>query len=160
MVRWLLSYKGRMMFELVNDDIKVFVGFDQVEAVAFHTLSHSILTQSTNPVSIHPILSRQLRPPFTRERNPLQSNDFSFTRFLVPWLCGYKGWAIFMDCDMLLRDDISKLWNLRSSRYAVQVVKHDYTPKDDVKYLGNTQTPYPKKNWSSVMCNSGFRSTV
>jgi lipopolysaccharide biosynthesis glycosyltransferase len=63
----------------------------------------------------------------------------------------YKGWALFMDCDMLMKTDISKLWALRDDRYAVQVCKHDYVPKEKTKFLGQVQTIYPKKNWSSFM---------
>ena len=87
----------------------------------------------------------------TRERNPLQSTEFSFSRFLVPYLCNFEGWSIFMDCDMLVLDDIAKLWALRDDRYAVQVVKHQHQPKETVKFLNAPQTPYPKKNWTSVM---------
>jgi lipopolysaccharide biosynthesis glycosyltransferase len=88
---------------------------------------------------------------FNRERHPLQSNDFSFSRWLVPHLCDYRGWAIFTDCDMLCRTDIAELWALRDSQYAVQVVKHNHIPKEQVKYLDAVQTKYEKKNWSSVM---------
>ena len=63
----------------------------------------------------------------------------------------YQGWALFMDCDMLMKADINELWRLRDDRYAVQVCKHDYTPKSKVKFLNQKQTVYPKKNWSSFM---------
>lgn len=56
-----------------------------------------------------------------------------------------------MDCDMLMREDIAKLWALRDERYAVMVVKHEHTPQETVKFLGEPQTAYQKKNWSSVM---------
>ena len=72
----------------------------------------------------------QLGGMLTRERNPLQSTDFSFSRFLVPYLCGYEGWSLFMDCDMLMLDDIAELWALRDERYAVQVVKHEHVPRE------------------------------
>ena len=64
-----------------------------------------------------------------------------------------------MDCDMLVLDDIAKLWELRDERYAVQVVKHDHVPKEDVKFLGEMQTKYEKKNWSSVMLINCARCT-
>ena len=70
---------------------------------------------------------------FTRERNSLQSTEFSFSRFLVPHLCNYEGWAIFMDCDMMVVDDIKNLWNLRDNKYAVMCVKHQHKPKEDIK---------------------------
>lgn len=133
------------------DVIRVFIGFDQRETVAYHVLSHSILTRASQPVSITPLALPQLAKIFTRERNSLQSTEFAFTRFLAPYLCGFQGWAIFMDCDMLVQSDIAKLWAMRDDTYAAQVVKHDYTPKTDVKFLGQKQTAYEKKNWSSVM---------
>lgn len=131
--------------------IRVFIGFDPRETVAFHVLSQSIHARATQSVTIAPLALNQLKDVFNRERNPLQSTDFSFSRFLAPYLCGYQGWALFLDCDMLFLDDIAKLWALRDDRYAVMVVKHDYVPKEESKFLGAVQTKYQKKNWSSVM---------
>ena len=135
----------------MSEMIKVYIGYDPREAVAFSALSHSIHARATRPVSIAPLMLSQLRDILTRERHPLQSTDFSFSRFLVPYLSGYAGWSIFMDCDMLVLDDIAKLWRLRDERYAVMVVKHDHVPKETTKFLGEPQTRYEKKNWSSVM---------
>ena len=92
-----------------------------------------------------------------RERHPLQSTDFSFSRFLTPYLSGYTGWSVFMDCDMLMRDDIANLWQLRDDRYAVMVVKHHHVPRETVKFLGEPQSKYEKKNWSSVMLFNNAR---
>jgi hypothetical protein len=131
--------------------IRVFIGYDSREAVAFDVLAHSIQRNASHPVSITPVRLEQLEGIFRRERNPLQSTEFSFSRFLTPYLCDYRGWAIFMDCDMLVRDDIANLWKLRDERYAVQVVKHQHVPKEETKFLGAVQTKYEKKNWSSVM---------
>jgi lipopolysaccharide biosynthesis glycosyltransferase len=93
----------------------------------------------------------QLDGIYNRERHPLQSTDFSFSRFLTPFLSHYAGWSIFMDCDMLMIYDIAKLWALRDDRYAVMVVKHHHVPKETTKFLGQPQSKYEKKNWSSVM---------
>jgi lipopolysaccharide biosynthesis glycosyltransferase len=131
--------------------IKVFIGFDERETVAFHVLAHSIHSRASQPVSILPVMLSQLKDVFHRERNPLQSTDFSFSRFLAPYLCDYEGWAVFMDCDMLMRADIAELLKLRDDRFAVQVVKHNHVPKEGIKFLNATQTKYEKKNWSSVM---------
>ena len=131
--------------------IRVFIGYDDREAAAFGVLSHSIHARSSEPVAIAPLRLSELSGIYKRPRDPLQSTDFSFSRFLTPHLCGYEGWAIFMDCDMLVLDDIAKLWRLRDARYAVQVVKHVHVPKEEVKFLGAVQTKYAKKNWSSVM---------
>ena len=131
--------------------IRVFIGFDTVEAVAYNVLAHSIQARASQPVSITPLKLTQLDGVMTRERHELQSTEFSFSRFLVPYLCDYEGWALFMDCDMLVLDDMAELWKLRDENYAVQVVKHDHVPKEKTKFLGQTQSKYEKKNWSSVM---------
>lgn len=131
--------------------IRIFIGFDPRETVAYNVLAHSIQARASAPVAIAPLALSQLRQVLTRERHALQSTDFSFSRFLTPYLCSFAGWSLFMDCDMLMRDDVTKLWDLRDSRYAVQVVKHDHKPRETVKFLGAAQTSYTKKNWSSVM---------
>jgi len=131
--------------------IKVFIGFDSHETVAFHVLSHSIHARASQPVSILPLMLTQLGAVFHRERNNLQSTEFSFSRFLVPYLSNYEGWSMFCDCDMLMLDDIAKLWALRDDRFAVQVVKHSHVPAEEIKFLNQPQSKYAKKNWSSVM---------
>ena len=131
--------------------INVFIGYDSKEKIAYHVLSESILRNSTKPVSITPIALNNIKDDFVRERNNLSSTEFSFSRFIIPHLMNYRGWALFMDCDMLMKADIAELWRLRDDKYAVQVCKHDYVPKEKTKFLGQTQTAYPKKNWSSFM---------
>jgi hypothetical protein len=137
--------------------IRIFIGFDPRETVAWHVLCHSILARSSRPVSFVPLALEHLRDCFWRERDPLQSTDFSFTRFLVPHLSGFEGWSLFMDCDMLVRADIAELWDLRDDRYTVMCVKHEHRPRETVKFLGAPQTPYAKKNWSSVMLFNNAR---
>ena len=131
--------------------INIFIGYDNKERVAYNVLSHSIIQNSTKPVAITPIALNNLKDDFVRERNSLSSTEFSFSRFMIPHLMNYQGWALFMDCDMLMFEDIAELWRLRDDRFAVQVCKHDYTPKDEKKFLGQVQTKYEKKNWSSFM---------
>jgi len=131
--------------------INVFIGYDSKEKVAFNVLSYSILKNSTKPVSITPIYLENIKDDFVRERNSLSSTEFSFSRFIVPHLMNYQGWALFMDCDMLMQADVNELWRLRDDRYTVQVCKHNYTPKASKKFLGQVQTKYEKKNWSSFM---------
>lgn len=140
--------------------IRVFIGFDPRETVAFSVLAHSIHARASQPVSVAPLVLSELKGILTRERNPLQSTDFAFSRFLTPYLCDYKGWAVFMDCDMLMLDDIANLWKLRNERFAVQVVKHNHQPREQVKFLGQKQTRYEKKNWSSVMLFNNARCTA
>lgn len=131
--------------------IRVFIGFDSQEVVAYSVFSHSIVERSSLALSLCPLKLSTLRADFYREKDPLQSTEFSFSRFLVPYLCQYQGWALFVDGDMLMRDDIAKLWALRDERYSVMLVKHNYEPEEKVKFLGHQQTRYAKKNWSSVM---------
>ncbi len=131
--------------------IRIFIGYDDNEKVGFSTLSHSLLKHSTQPISITPIRLKNIKDIFVRERVKIQSTEFAFSRFLVPYLCNYSGHAIFMDCDMLARADISLLWRQRTTKYAVQCVQHDYTPNSTIKFMNQPQTPYPKKNWSSMM---------
>ena len=131
--------------------INVFIGYDSKEKVAYNVLSHSIIQNSTKPVAITPIALNNLKDDFVRERNSLSSTEFSFSRFMIPHLMNYQGWALFMDCDMLMFEDVSKLWRMRDDSKAIQVCKHNYIPKEKTKFLGQTQTAYPKKNWSSFM---------
>lgn len=61
---------------------------------------------------------------------------------------------------MLMLADIAELWELRDDRYAVMVVKHDHTPREERKFLNEPQTRYEKKNWSSVMLFNNNRCRV
>ncbi len=133
--------------------LNIFIGYDPKEAVAYHVLCHSILKRATAPISITPLVREHFRPFFTRERGPYDSTDFSITRFLVPYLSGYQGWSVFMDCDMLCQADITRLWDDLKPPYnqALWVCQHDYTPKPGDKMQGQVQTAYPRKNWSSFM---------
>jgi len=137
--------------------INVFIGYDTRETVAYSVLAYSIQARASHPVSITPLMLSQLKGLLIRERHPLQSTDFSFSRFLTPHLSGYTGWSVFTDCDMLMRDDIANLWQLRDDRYAVMVVKHHHVPRETVKFLGEPQSKYEKKNWSSVILFNNAR---
>ena len=140
--------------------IRIFIGYDAREAIAFGVLAHSIHVHASEPVAIAPLMLSQLQRVLTRDRHSLQSTDFSFSRFLVPYLSGYEGWSLFTDCDMLVREDIAQLWALRDERCAVMVVKHNHVPRETTKFLGEPQTKYEKKNWSSVMLFNNARCTA
>lgn len=133
--------------------LNVFIGYDSREPAAFAVLAHSILRRATEPVSITPLRLDALRRFYTRPRGPTESTEFSLTRFLVPFLSNYEGLSVFMDCDMLMQADISelRLYPLVNPGKAVYVCQHDYTPKDATKFLGQQQTAYPRKNWSSFV---------
>ena len=120
--------------------IRVFIGYDEKESVAYHVLAHSILRHASQPVAITPIVKSHLQSFYARERSQIESTDFSFTRFLVPYLSEYAGWSVFMDCDMLMTGDIAELVALQDDRFAVMCVQHDYVANDEVKFLGAVQT--------------------
>jgi lipopolysaccharide biosynthesis glycosyltransferase len=129
--------------------IPIFIGYDPREAVAFHTCVNSIIRLSSQPVAIQPLALNLLND--YQESHGDGSNHFIYSRFLVPSLMGYQGWAIFIDGDMILREDIVNLWNLKDNDYDAMVVKHDYKTKKRIKYLGSQNHDYPRKNWSSVI---------
>ena len=131
--------------------IKVAIGVDYREISSYHVACHSIMRRASKPVCFIPVALNNLEELMWRERNNLQSTEFSFSRFLVPYLCGYEGWAIFMDSDVVILDDILKFWELRDDNYAVMCVKHNHKPASNTKFLAAVQTQYEKKNWSSVM---------
>jgi lipopolysaccharide biosynthesis glycosyltransferase len=129
--------------------IPIYVGYDTREAIAYHTCANSIIRQSSEPVSLNPLALSLLKG--YDEKHVDGSNHFIYSRFLVPYLQNYKGWALFLDGDMILRDDIAKLWAMRDNSKAVMVVKHDYKTRMTEKYLGAKNENYPRKNWSSVI---------
>lgn len=129
--------------------VKVFIGYDPREAVAYHVCSSSIIRHSSVPVSLTPLSLSNLRG--YQEKHTDGSNQFIYSRFMVPHLQNYEGWAIFMDGDMLLRTDIAELWSLRDESKALMCVQHDYKTRATQKYLGSTNQDYPRKNWSSVV---------
>lgn len=129
--------------------IRLLIGFDPREAVAFHTFAQSVLERASQPVSFTPLVLQAL--PGYQETHKDGSNTFIYSRFLTPYLCGFEGWAVFADGDMICRADIAELWDQRDGSKAVQVVQHDYQTKASTKYLGNKNQNYPRKNWSSLM---------
>lgn len=131
---------------------KIFIGWDSTQDIAYRVLAYSIQKHASKAVDIQPIkLADMEARGFRRPYDPLQSTEFTYTRFLVPWLCGYEGVALFIDGDMLALGDITELFNLAMEPYALRVVKHDHRPVEAIKMGGKTQTVYPRKNWSSMM---------
>lgn len=131
--------------------LQIFIGWDSRETIAYQVLCHSLITHASGPISITPLVQSSLRRSgvYWRSTDTRASTEFSLTRFLVPYLCEYKGTAIFMDCDMLCQDDIYKI--IPDTAAAVSCVQHEYTPSTSIKMDGCTQSIYPRKNWSSVM---------
>jgi lipopolysaccharide biosynthesis glycosyltransferase len=136
----------------VKDTIRLFVGFDQREAAAYHVFCQSVIDKASVPVSFHPLHAPMLEN-FDGQQDG--TNAFIYSRYLVPKLCNYEGWAVFADGDMVAREDIAGLWNLRDDSKAAMVVKHVYKTKHPRKYIGtpieSDNVDYPRKNWSSVV---------
>ena len=132
-----------------NKNVKIYIGFDQRESVAYHTFVQSLIDHASIPLDITPLAVKTLKG--YEEKHEDKSNDFVYSRFLTPFLNDFKGWAIFVDGDMICQTDIKELLDLRDNSKALQVVKHDYKTKANQKYLGNINQDYPRKNWSSVI---------
>lgn len=132
--------------------LNLYVGFDPREACVYHAFCQSVIEHATVPVRFVP-LHKPMLDNFDGQQDG--TNAFIFSRYLIPLLQDYKGWAIFVDGDMHVTTDINELWGLRDERRAVQVVKHDYKTKSPRKYIGspleNHNVDYPRKNWSSVV---------
>jgi len=128
-------------------------------------LRHSILKPATMPVNIQKLDQRALhhaglyRRTWRAEGNQKIDNidnkpfstEFSFSRFLVPALMQWEGWALFLDSDQLFLTDIAELLHEMNSSKAVQVCKQNYDPIEGLKMDGQKQEKYFRKNWSSVM---------
>lgn len=143
--------------------LTVYIGWDSREPIAADVCKYSILANASIPVNIVYLKQNDLRKQgiYTRPVDELGSTEFTFTRFLVPFLNQYSGWAIFVDCDFVFTDDIAKLLDQADEEKAVQVVQHDYTPKESVKMDGKEQHLYPRKNWSSlILWNCGHFSNT
>jgi lipopolysaccharide biosynthesis glycosyltransferase len=137
----------------MTDPLRVFIGWDQREPIAYDVAKHSLERHASIPVEVTPIKLDELRARklYWRTQDPLATTDFTYSRFLTPALAGYKGWALFCDCDFLFLGDIKGLVEYTKTPKAVYCVQHDYTPKDTVKMDGKPQSAYPRKNWSSLM---------
>ena len=129
--------------------MNIFIGYDPRESVAYHVCSNSLLRHSSQPLAITPLALQNLEQ--YHERHSDGSNQFIYSRFLVPHLMQYQGWALFIDGDMIVREDIAKLWALRDESKAVMCVHHNYKTRASTKYLGAPNENYPRKNWSSVV---------
>jgi lipopolysaccharide biosynthesis glycosyltransferase len=127
----------------------VFVGYDPREAVAYHVCANSIIRTASSPVAIIPIALNLFQD--YQETHTDGSNQFIYSRFLVPYLMNFHGRAIFIDGDMIVRSDIVELYESLEIGMDVAVVKHDYQTRMTEKYLGSKNENYPRKNWSSVI---------
>jgi len=135
------------------NNLHVYIGYDSKEDIAYRVCKYSILKRSGSNVIItslklHELVAKNL---YKRDIDPLASTEFTYSRFLVPALNNYNGWAIFCDCDFIFFEDISNILTDIDQSKAVYCVQHDYTPKEKHKMDGQKQTIYPRKNWSSFI---------
>jgi len=143
--------------------LRIYVGWDSREDIAYQACKQSLLDTASIPIEVIPLKQRLLKRDkmYWRKSDKLASTEFTFTRFLVPELAEFKGWALFIDCDFIAVDDVKKLFDLANDKYAVMCAQHDYTPKEGTKMDGKQQLNYPRKNWSSMMLfNCGHPSNA
>ena len=144
-----------------NADIKIFVGYDSREDIAYQVCRESIFARSKNEekIEVIPLKLKELKKGgnYWRPEDKLGSTEFTFSRFLIPHLTDFNGWALFCDCDFLFNHNVRDLFELAEDKYAVMCVQHDYSPKQGAtKMDGKEQHVYPRKNWSSlVLWNCG-----
>ena len=130
-----------------------FIGYDSKEDIAYRVCKQSLLNKTSTKINVlslklHELVAKNF---YRRSIDPLASTEFTYTRFLVPALMNFKGWAVFCDCDFIFLEDISLLFKNLSDDKAIYCVQHDYTPKEKHKMDGKQQTIYPRKNWSSFI---------
>lgn len=145
----------------MDKKLKVFVGYDSREDIAWQVCRHSMLRHSHPDLQIVPLKLTTLRELglYTRDADTA-STEFSITRFLTPYLAAFDGWSLFVDCDFLITDDILKILDEVDDSKAIYCVQHDYTPANAIKMDGQKQTVYPRKNWSSCMLFNGSHPDV
>ena len=135
------------------NNLNIYVGYDSKEDIAYRVCKYSILKRSKSNIKIRSLKLYELvaKNLYKRDIDPLASTEFTYSRFLVPALNNYSGWAIFCDCDFIFFEDISNILIDIDQSKAVYCVQHDYTPKEKHKMDGQKQTIYPRKNWSSFI---------
>jgi hypothetical protein len=146
----------------MTSPLRIYIGWDAREPIAYDVAKVSLERRASIPVEVTPIKLDELRARklYWRDSDPLASTEFTYSRFLTPALAGFRGWALFIDCDFLWLGDIAGLADYMRVPKAVYCVQHDYRPKETTKMNGAVQTSYPRKNWSSFMLfNCGHPST-
>jgi hypothetical protein len=137
--------------------VNIYVGWDSREVDAYKVCCESIRRHTDNSLryNILPLVRQELcdKNIYYRQNDPLAATEFTYTRFFIPLLQNYKGYAIFCDCDFLWLEGIDAL--MRDIDFndekAIYVCKHDYTPSQEIKMDNKQQTSYPRKNWSSLI---------
>ena len=141
--------------------LKVFIGWDSRETDAYNVCVKSLKEHASQELEIVPIVREALIEigEYYRPQPEAGSVEFTYTRFLTPYLADNNGWALFIDCDFLFTKDVAELFAMADDEYALMCVKHDYVPRNAVKMDGQKQVSYPRKNWSScILWNCGHPS--
>ena len=138
---------------MTGSPLNIFVGWDSRETQAYDVCVKSLLEYSSVELNIQPIIRSDLMDAgeYFREQPEAGSVEFTYTRFLTPYMSKFKGWSLFIDCDFLFTRDVAELFALADDKYAIMCAKHDYVPKNAVKMDGQKQVAYPRKNWSSCI---------
>lgn len=146
----------------MNAPRKVFVGYDSREDIAWQVCEHSILRHAASDLTVHPLRQPSLRELglYDRPDDGPAFTEFSLTRFLTPYLAASDDWTLFVDCDVLFTQDISRMMDGLDRSKALYVVQHDYVPANAIKMDGKGQSVYPRKNWSSFMLFNGAHPAV
>ncbi len=143
--------------------LKIFIGWDSRETEAYKVCVKSLKEYASQELDIIPIVKDTLieTGEYYRPQPEAGSVEFTYTRFLVPYLANYDGWALFIDCDFLFTRDVSELFAMADDKYALMCAKHDYIPKNSIKMDGQKQLSYPRKNWSScILWNCGHAANI
>jgi lipopolysaccharide biosynthesis glycosyltransferase len=150
----------------------IFIGFDPRECDAFAVCRGTMIAKMgpMPPVGVYGIVldvlrqrglytrPTEVRPGFDRpilfdviSQHPM-ATEFAISRFLTGHLA-QQGYAVFMDCDMLVRDNIRRLFDFCQAdrTKALWCVKHAHEPTGEFKMDGQVQSAYGRKNWSSFM---------
>jgi len=145
----------------MSKKLKIYVGYDTREDIAWQVARHSLLRHTSGDVEVYPLKQSTLRELglYTRGADKA-TTEFSITRFLTPYLAAHDGWSLFIDCDFLITRDITEIFDHLADDKALYCVQHDYTPANMIKMDGKQQTTYPRKNWSSCMAFNGAHPKV
>ena len=132
--------------------ITIYIGYDTSQELVYDVCKSSLLKYNKH-LKIIPIMKKYLEKIdlYYRKDDTNVSTEFAFSRFLVPYLNNYQGYALFCDSDFLWRCDVSELFDNLDNSFALKCVKHTYIPKSNTKMNNKIQTTYPRKNWSSLM---------
>ena len=146
----------------MKESLKIYIGYDSRQDIdplgrgvinpPYQVCKASIRDYNTRvqiiPLKLDELISKGL---YSRGKDPLASTEFTYSRFLVPYLSDYKGIALFCDSDFLWQTDITDVLKYFDTRLSVMCCQHEYTPTNNTKMDGLKQTIYPRKNWSSLM---------